>query len=144
MYVDESISRVNGKTYTRYLLRESYREGKKVKYRTIANISKCTPEEIAAMRLALRHKKDLTQVTTKGVVTRQGLSIGALWVIYDIARQLGIERALGNTPDGKLALWQVIARVMEQGSGLSAVRLEDKKGTGYFFVINKFQCVFHC
>ncbi|WP_236861777.1 IS1634 family transposase, partial [Candidatus Magnetominusculus xianensis] len=117
--------RVNGKTYKRYLLRESYRDGKKVKHRTIANISKCTPEEIAAMRLALRHKKDLTQVTA-GVITMQGLSIGALWVIYDIARQLGIDKALGNTPEGKLALWQVIARVMEQGSRLSAERLASR------------------
>jgi Transposase len=125
MYVDESILHVNGKTYKRYLLRESYREGKKVKHRTIANISKCTPEEIAAIRLALRHKKDLTQVTA-GVITKQGLSIGALWVIHNIARQLGIDKALGSTPNGKLALWQVIARVMEQGSRLSAVRLASR------------------
>jgi hypothetical protein len=118
MYVDESTLHVNGKTYKRYLLRESYREGKKVKHRTIANISKCSPEEIAAMRLALRHKSDLTQITA-GVIIKQGLSIGALWVVYDIARQLGIDKALGNTPEGKLALWQVIARVMEQGSRLS-------------------------
>ncbi|MBF0404836.1 MAG: hypothetical protein HQL00_12845 [Nitrospirae bacterium] len=97
MNVEESISRVNGKmSWTRYLLRESYHEGKKVRHRTIANISKCTPEEITAMQLLLRHKKDLTQVTA-GVITRQGLSIGALWVIYDIARQLGIDKALGNT-----------------------------------------------
>ena len=125
MYVDESTLHVNGKTYKRYLLRESYREGKKVKHRTIANISKCSPQEIAAMRLALRHKDDLTQVTA-GVIIKQGLSIGALWVIYDIARQLGIDKALGNTQDGKLALWQVIARVMEQGSRLSAVRLASR------------------
>src|SRR3989475_7936336 len=32
-------------------------------------------------------------------------------------------QALGTTRDGKLALWQVIARVIDQGSRLSAVRL---------------------
>jgi hypothetical protein len=36
---------------------------------------------------------------------------------------LGIEKALGTTREGKLALWQVIARVIDQGSRLSAVRL---------------------
>jgi transposase len=40
-----------------------------------------------------------------------------------VARRLGIEQALGTTREGKLALWQVIARVIDQGSRLSAVRL---------------------
>ena len=53
----------------------------------------------------------------------QGLSCGAVWVVYDLARQLGIQAALGSTRQGKLALWQIIARVIDQGSRLSAVRL---------------------
>ena len=40
-----------------------------------------------------------------------------------MARQLGIQAALGSTRQGKLALWQIIARVIDQGSRLSAVRL---------------------
>jgi len=40
-----------------------------------------------------------------------------------MARQLGIVEALGNSRQGKLALWQVISRVIDQGSRLSAVRL---------------------
>ena len=40
-----------------------------------------------------------------------------------MARRLSITKSLGNTRDGKLALWQVIARVIAQGSRLSAVRL---------------------
>jgi hypothetical protein len=43
--------------------------------------------------------------------------------VYYIARRLGIAQALGTTRAGKLALWQVIARVIDQGSRLSAVRL---------------------
>jgi transposase len=43
--------------------------------------------------------------------------------VYELARQLGIVHALGTTRAGKLALWQVIARVIDQGSRLSAVRL---------------------
>src|SRR5262249_3446427 len=57
------------------------------------------------------------------ITLKQGLSFGAVWTVYHVARRLGIEQALGTTRDGKLALWQVIARVIDQGSRLSAVRL---------------------
>jgi len=43
--------------------------------------------------------------------------------VHEVARSLGIAQALGNTREGKLALWQVLARVLDQGSRLSAVRL---------------------
>jgi hypothetical protein len=42
-----------------------------------------------------------------------------VWLAYEVARSLGIAQALGNTREGKLALWQVL----DQGSRLSAVRL---------------------
>lgn len=125
MYVDTSTVKQGNKTYTRHLLRASYREGKKVKHKTIANISRCSEEEIAAIRLALRHKKDLSKLTesVNSYTQKQGLSIGAVWLIYDMARQLGIVDAFGTTRQGKLGLWQVISRVIDQGSRLSAVRL---------------------
>ena len=40
-----------------------------------------------------------------------------------MAKRLGIVQALGNSQHAKQALWQVIARVLDQGSRLSAVRL---------------------
>jgi transposase len=122
MYVETSHSR--GK-YTRHLLRESFREGAKVKHRTIANLSRCTPQEIEAMRLALKHKGDLTALGSVGsdIGLRQGVSVWAVWAVYDLARQLGVAEALGCSREGRLALWQVIARVIDQGSRLSAVRL---------------------
>jgi Transposase len=125
MYVDTSHITRGGKTYTRHLLRESSRAHGKVLHRTIANLSHCSAAEIEAMRLALRHKQDLEHLgTVQDVMTlKQGLSFGAVWTVYHIARRLGIEKALGTTREGKLALWQVIARVIDQGSRLSAVRL---------------------
>jgi hypothetical protein len=125
MYVDISSLCRNGKTYTRYLLRECYREEGKVKHRTIANLSRCSPQEIEAVRLALRHKQELAALGTlkDAVQLHQGPSIGAVWLVYQVARYLGIEQALGPSRQGRLALWQVIARVIDQGSRLSAVRL---------------------
>jgi hypothetical protein len=125
MYVDTSHITRGGKTYTRHLLRESYRANGKVLHRTIAKVSQCSAAEIAALRLALRHKEDLEHLGTiqDALTLKQGLSFGAVWTVYHIARRLGIEQALGTTRQGKLALWQVIARVIDQGSRLSAVRL---------------------
>lgn len=115
-----------GKTYNTVLLRESYREGTKVKKRTIANLTSCSPEEIAAIELALEHKHNLADLgSVKEIRTEEGLSIGSTWVIYSIAQRLGIVDALGSDREGQLALWQVIARVLEQGSRLSAVRLAE-------------------
>jgi Transposase DDE domain len=125
MYVDTSRITRGGKTYTRHLLRESYRAHGKVLHRTIANVSHCSEAEIAALRLALRHKEDLEHLGTiqDAITLKQGLSFGAVWTVYHVARRLGIEKALGTTRAGKLALWQVMARVIDQGSRLSAVRL---------------------
>ena len=121
MYVDQCKT---GK-YTRYLLRESFRDDGKVKHRTIANLSHCCPEEIQAIRLALKHKDDLAALASMAddITLEQGLSVGAVWTIYGLARQLGIIDALGNSRQGKLALWQIMARLIDQGSRLSAVRL---------------------
>ena len=98
MHVDTGKS---GK-YIRHLLRDSFRVDGKVKHRTIANISHCTPQEIEAIKLALQHKGDLTALASlRDASLQQGLSCGAVWVVYDLARQLGIQAALG-WPDENL------------------------------------------
>ena len=123
MYLEKTKSQ--GK-YTCYLLRETYRQDGKVMHRTIANLSGCSAQEIEAIRLALKHKDELTQqlsLPQQDIDLRQGLSVGAVWLVYAMSKQLGIAQALGPTRQGKLALWQIIARVLDQGSRLSAVRL---------------------
>src|SRR5499425_2119125 len=125
MYIDTSHITRDGKTYTRHLLRESYRAHGKVLHRTLANVSHCSDAEIEAIRLALRHKEELEHLGTiqDALTLQQGPSFGAVWTVYHVARRLEIAQALGTTREGKLALWQVIARVIDQGSRLSAVRL---------------------
>jgi len=125
MYLDSSTVQRKGTSYTRHLLRESYREGGKVKHRTIANLSGCSAAEIEAIRLALRHKHELASLTSAHIAVEleQGGSCGAVLTLYAVAKQLGLAKALGGTQQGRLALWQVIARAIDQGSRLSAVRL---------------------
>jgi transposase len=128
MFID--ISRVkskSGKTYTRALLRIGYREDGKVKHRTMGNLSKCSDKEIDAIRFALKNKDRLPDILSRGgkseYSSRQGASVGSVYTVYEIAKRLGIVHALGSDRNGKLALWQVLARVIDQGSRLSAVRL---------------------
>jgi transposase len=132
MFVDVSTVRgPNGKTYRRALLRTSYREDGRVMHRTVGNLSSCSPEEIDAIRAALRYKDQLgpllTQLQAPGSrglpPNTQGSSVGAIGVLAALAKELGITAVLGEDRNGRLALWQVIARAIDQGSRLSAVRL---------------------
>lgn len=117
------------KEYHSVLLMQSYRVGKKVRKRTIANLSKCSPEEIAAFRLALANKNNLSKLPSLSDVSiQEGKSVGAVWTVYQVAKRLGIEKALGNTFEAKLAMRQIIARVIDQGSRLSSVRLHRAHG----------------
>jgi hypothetical protein len=126
MYLTDVLTKTKGGQLSHRctLLRESYREDGKVKTRTIANLTHCQPAEVAAIRWALQHRDDLSVLKSlKEVELEQGLSVGAAWLVYQVARQTGIEKALGQERSGRLALWQVMARVIDQGSRLSAVRL---------------------
>ena len=125
MHIDDQTYQRNGKTYRRALLRNSYRKNGKVYHDTIANLSKCSQEEIDVMKFALKNKNALTalNITGEKVQTRQGMIVGAVWVLHQLAKRLGIEKALGRRKEAKLALWMVIAAVIGSVSRLSATRL---------------------
>jgi transposase len=126
MYLDRSHTTANGKTYHRVLLRQSFRLDGKVKHRTIANLSACSHDELQAIELALRHKHDLDSLRPANsgpLHLRQGLCFGAVWALHQLAQRLGLTEVLGSERQGKLALWQVLARAIQPGSRLSATRL---------------------
>ena len=127
-----------GKTYHSIWLKESYRENGKVKSRYILNLKNWPENAISALQLALDsenknsvahknkdapNKSETMQVCPQDISLQQGLSVGALFTVFQIAERLGIIDALGNDFQAKLALWQICARVIEQGSRLSAVRM---------------------
>ena len=81
---------------------------------------------IDAIKATLKQPKDTQTVfNSKDMNIQMGKSVGSVYLIYQIARKLSIQKALGTTFDAKLALWQIIARIIEQGSRLSAVRLDE-------------------
>jgi len=128
MFIDDQTYERDGRTYRRVLMRNSFRSGGRVLHETIANLSKCDNEEIEALKLALKHKGNLQAlaVVSEDVGTKQGQSVGALFLLRQLAQRLGITQALGRCREAKLVLWLVFAAVMEQGSRLSAVRLAQR------------------
>jgi transposase len=127
MYVDTSYSTQRGKTYCRHLLRESYREKGKVRHRTLANLSHCTEGEITAIKFAFKHKGNLVELgNIEDIETKQGMRVGAVFALNALAERIGLSKALGPHREGRLALWQVMARLIDQGSRLSAVRLAQR------------------
>ena len=87
--------------------------------------SKCDEDEIEAIKFALANKKYLAtlKAPNKAVKTRQGLSVGAVWLLHQLAKRLGIVKAMGRSVNAKLSLWMVISAVIGSVSRLSATRL---------------------
>jgi transposase len=140
MYITRSSwTNRSGKTYHSIWLKESYREDGKVKSRYVLNLKDWPEKAIDALQLALdsdnksnhaapkdkpvRDKSEVMHFSPQQISLEQGLSVGALFTVHQIALRLGIIDVLGNDFQGKLALWQVCARAIEQGSRLSAVRM---------------------
>jgi len=97
----------NGKCYDSVLLMENYREGKKVKHRTLAVLTKLPKNIIAGIEKMLKGH----QVTTmEDLELSNGKSFGALKAIIDTSKRLGIYQALGSGKKAKLALFQIAGR----------------------------------
>jgi hypothetical protein len=101
------------------LLREGYREGTKVKTRTLANLTHWPAQRIEALRRCLKGEFDTLGPDSEPVSDR---IFAVLFVLKEVAQRLGIAPALGTKPLAKLALFLILARVAHQGSRLSAVR----------------------
>ena len=88
------------------LLRESYREGGKVKTRTIANLTNWAPERLAAMeRLVKVEFDDWTGELTSGEI------FGVLLALKQLADQVGITRVLGTAPESQLSLFLMLPAI---------------------------------
>ena len=117
------------KTLCSVLLRESFRENGKVKNRTISNLTHWDAELVGVLEFTIKNKESISEdsIPNSHFQIQQGKSMGAVWVLYELSKRLGIVSALGNRKAGKLALWQVISRCIIQGSRLSSVRLAGRQ-----------------
>lgn len=126
MFIARNTSKQGNKVYHSVLLRESYREGNKVKKRTLLNLSKYSESFINAFESALKNKDSIPSLQCKDFTFHQGRSVGSVYVLHAVAKKLGIVDALGSDFHAKLALWLVFSRIIAQGSRLSATRLDSQ------------------
>ena len=103
----------NGKVYKTILIRESYREGGKVKQRTLANITHLPKDLIEELEKLLKGKRSFS---IEGLNFHNGKSFVALVMVREILKELGIMQALGKSKQGKLAMVQIASRVIEPAS----------------------------
>jgi hypothetical protein len=101
------------------LLRESFRDGDKVRTRTLANLTSWAPERIEALRRALKGEFDGLTGDLQPVC---GPIFAVLFVLKQLAERVGLLPVLGTERWAKLVMFLVLARVAAPGSRLSAVR----------------------
>ena len=113
-----------GKSYLSVLLRESKRVGKKVVSQTLAVLTHMPEWLINLIERAVEEGKDATSLKALVALSdarlelRQERSLGAVYLVHEIAQACAIPQALGPSEDAKLALWQVLARTLSPATSL--------------------------
>jgi len=113
MFIQRTKRKTKNKVYHSVVLLENYREGKKVKHRTIATLTKWPEHIVNALEKVLKGK---AVFSLDDMEMSNGKSYGAIQIIKHIANELGISQALGNTKQAKLAMLQIAARIIVQQS----------------------------
>jgi transposase len=105
------------------LLRESYRDGGKIKKRTLANLSHWPAAKIAALRRVL---KDEVAAGDQALTLQRSLPHGHVAAALGSWRKLGLDRVLsgGRQPTRQVALCtaMVVARLIDPASKLATAR----------------------
>ena len=104
------------------LLRESYREGKKVKKRTIANLSFLTVEQAEAFRLILNGEKLAS--TDKLFEKESSRHHGHVDAVHLSVKRLGLDKLISAKPCRKrnIIVAAIIARLCQPDSKLAMTR----------------------
>jgi hypothetical protein len=106
------------------LLRESYREGDKVKKRTLANLSDWPAHKIEALKAVLRGSSVATQALADAFEVARSLPHGHVAAVVGSVRRLGLETILAShhSRQRDICLAMIAARVIAPQSKLGLVR----------------------
>jgi hypothetical protein len=105
------------------LLRESYREGGKVKTRTLANLSRWPDHKVDKLQRALKGLPVAVELSEAFEITRS-LPHGHVAAVLGTARRLGVEELIDATPSRHrdLVVAMLVAQVIDPGSKLAFAR----------------------
>ena len=108
------------------LLREAWREGKRIRRRTVANLSKMPPALVDAVRAALDGGVVFPSLDA-AVTIRRSRPHGHVAAVLGTLRSLGLVRVLGRKAGRKrdLAVAAVVARIIDPASKLATARALD-------------------
>jgi len=106
MYVAIRHKTVNGKTYTSAQIVEGYREGNKVRQRTLLDISRLPMEKILALKAALQGKALVDWDSLDDVEAKD---FGLPYVVTSILEKAGVREILGE--EGQ-SFWPTIAAMV--------------------------------
>ena len=111
-----------GKEYVSVLLRQSYREGGKVKHRTLASLTALPPAAIVALERSLRGETLVPPEAALRIV--RSLPHGHVAAVLAMLRGLGLERLLDRRPSRRrdLAVALIVARLLGPASKLATAR----------------------
>jgi hypothetical protein len=108
------------------LLRESYRDGGKIKKRTIANLSELPTEIVEGLRTLLKGGK-VAPAEQETIIVRRSLPHGHVAAVLGTLRSIGLDRVLG--PPGNrcrdLVIAMIVARLIAPASKLATARMLD-------------------
>ena len=108
------------------LLRESYRDGGKIKKRTIANLSDWPTEIVEGLRTLLKGGK-VAPAGQETIVVRRALPHGHVAAVLGALRDIALDRLLG--PAGNrcrdLVIAMIVARLIAPASKLATARMLD-------------------
>jgi transposase len=113
----------NRKSPPAILLREAWREGQKVRKRTVANLSDWPKEKVEALRRVL--KNEPLMAPEEAFTIEQSLPHGHVEAILGTIRKLGLERLISPTPcrERDLVVAMVAERLIHPCSKLATTRL---------------------
>ena len=122
MHVAAVPSRQGGREYSSVLVRQSYREGGKVKHRTLANLSKLPPAAVDAVRAVLRG--EAVGPLDQAFEIERALPHGHVQAVLGQLRQLKLDQLLGARPsrERELVLAMIVSRVLQPDSKLATAR----------------------
>ncbi len=114
--------RHNGKVYTSYLLRRTYREVGKVKHETLGNLSHLPQEVIGTIGAALRG--EVSPVGEDGLKIVRSLPHGHVAAVLGTVRKIGLEQIVASraSPERTIVVAMIVARVIDPCSKLATSR----------------------
>ena len=114
---------VKGKTFESILLRQSYREGGRVKHRTLASLTHWPPQLVSVIERSVRGEHLVA--SGEAFTIEQSWPHGHVAAVLGTARAMGLERLLDSRPSRQrtLALALIVARVLHPASKLATTRL---------------------